>query len=65
MIPISADQAYPLPLFTRGVGLKRHGMREARRNGLRVVHLHGRAYVLGRDWIAYLDRQATAETATI
>jgi hypothetical protein len=51
---VEAGKCYPLSVFSRIVGLGRHGMRTARRNGLRVIHAHGTAYVLGDDWLKYI-----------
>lgn len=56
--PIAADCSYEKSDFLRRVGLKAHAWRTAVRQGLRVVRCHGRAYVLGRDWIDYLAAQA-------
>lgn len=46
---------YPLELFEQIAGLGRAALREARRKGLRVRYVHGRAFVLGRDWLEYCD----------
>jgi len=34
-------------------------MRSARRNGLRVVYVGGRGFVLGRDFIEYIHERAS------
>lgn len=47
---------YLLDDFMKLVGLGRHAMRAARRNGLRVLRAHGRAYVNSDDWFAYLEK---------
>lgn len=58
--PIRADESYLLEDFKRRAGLGRHAYRQAVRNGLRVVRLHGRVFVRGEDWLAYLaDHAAT------
>lgn len=62
---ISIDSSYTLEEFQTRTGLKRDGMRTARRKGLRVIYRHGRGYVLGRDWLAYLDMQAKEDESTI
>jgi hypothetical protein len=51
---IQAGTAYSLAEFSRRVGLRDWAVRAARRAGLRVIHKHGRAFVLGSDWLAYL-----------
>ncbi len=52
---ISRDSSYTLSDFSNRTGLKRDAIRAARRNGLRVIYKHSRAYIMGRDWLAYLD----------
>ncbi|NLX54560.1 MAG: hypothetical protein GXY58_05560 [Planctomycetaceae bacterium] len=54
---IRPDEQYPVELFERMAGLGRAALREARRKGLRVVYVHGRAFVRGSDWMDYCDRQ--------
>lgn len=49
---------YLLNDFMKLVGLGRHAIREARRNGLRVLRAHGRVYVNSDDWFEYLNRVA-------
>lgn len=55
---IRADAAYTLDAFTRATGLRRHAMRAARRAGLRVRYVQKRGFVLGRDFLAYLEAAA-------
>jgi hypothetical protein len=55
---IRADAAYPLGAFMQITGLGRHGMRAARRAGLRVHYVQKRGFVLGRDFLAYLEAAA-------
>ena len=55
---IQAGTAYSLAEFSRRVGLRDWGVRAARRAGLRVIHKHGRAFVLGSDWLAYLAAES-------
>jgi len=62
---ISIDSSYTLEEFQARTGLKRDAMRGARQKGLRVIYRHNRGYVLGRDWLAYLDMQAKADEAKI
>ncbi|HAH48095.1 hypothetical protein [uncultured Gimesia sp.] len=59
---ISQDACYTLAEFTSRTGLKRDALRAARRNGLRVVYKHNRAYIMGRDWLAYLDSSESDNT---
>jgi hypothetical protein len=56
MNPIRADEAYGLKQFGQFAGLKETALKAARANGLKVVYCHGRAYVLGSDWLEYLRR---------
>lgn len=51
---------YPLELFEQIAGLGRAALREARRKGLRVVYIHGRAFVRGADWLSYCDSAGKA-----
>ena len=56
--PIAMGQVDPLPLFMLLAGLGRHACRAARRAGLRVRYRHGRGFVTGSDWLAYLEADA-------
>lgn len=60
---ISVDAIYGLDDFMKRTGLKRDAMRAARRKGLRVIYCHNRAFLSGRDWLSYLDKQAKADSA--
>ena len=62
---ISVDAIYGLDDFMERTGLKRDAMRAARKKGLRVIYRHNRGFVLGRDWLSYLDMQAKADEAKI
>jgi hypothetical protein len=57
---IRADEAYRNDEFMSRVGQTKYGMRAARRKGLRVSYLHGRCYILGADWFAYLAARREA-----
>ncbi|QDV18735.1 hypothetical protein Pan153_33960 [Gimesia panareensis] len=59
---ISSGASYTLSEFSSRTGLKRDAIRSARRNGLRVVYRHNRGYILGRDWLSYIDDQEALET---
>ena len=54
--PIQPGTLYPLPAFKRITGFGNHAMRTARRNGLRVRYLSGRAFVHSDDFYAHLER---------
>lgn len=56
--PILADAAYAKGLFKVHADIGEAAFQSARQNGLRVINVHGRAYVLGRDWISYLESQS-------
>lgn len=62
--PISANECYPLDVFAAAAGLGRAALREARRNGLKVRRVHGRAYVFGSDWLDYLRKADGDENNT-
>ena len=47
---------YTLAEFQNRVRWNRHAMRQARKAGLRVRYMHGRAYVHGDDLFAYLNK---------
>lgn len=55
---INKDSVYTLAEFQNRTGLKRHALRTARRQGLKVNYLHSRGFILGKDWLSYLDQQA-------
>lgn len=56
---IAKDSSYVLDDFKVRTGLGDAGLRNARRSGLNVRYAHNRGYVLGADWIAYLEDQTT------
>ncbi len=56
---ITRESCYMLSEFQKRTGMKRDAMRTARRAGLKVRYLHGRGFVLGSDWLAYLESQTT------
>ena len=53
--PIENGVSYPLPIFERRVGFTKSAMRAARRNGLRVIRIGKRHFVLGADWNSFLN----------
>jgi hypothetical protein len=57
--PVKAGEAYTLPAFAARTGLGRWALTACRRDGLRVIRAGGRAFVLGSDWISYLESKAT------
>lgn len=56
--PIEPDVVYPLPDFMARAGLGDAAMRTARKSGLAVKYAGGRGYVLGRDFIEWLNQNA-------
>lgn len=58
---IVADAVYPLNDFMRRTGLGEKSLRQARRAGFPVRRYGGRAFVIGRDWIVFLE-QSVAES---
>ena len=51
---VRADELYTLEALKKRLGIKDSTLRAARRAGLRVHYKHGRGFVHGRDWIAYV-----------
>ena len=49
---------YTLDALKRRIGVKDSTLRAARRAGLQVYYVHGRGYVLGREWIRYIRSAA-------
>jgi len=52
---IRADAAYSLAEFKARTGMGRDAMTEARKRGLTVRRSGTRSYILGQDWLAYLE----------
>lgn len=52
---VSPGELYHLDELLARMRWSKHAWRTARRNGLRVLHAGGRAYVLGSDLIEYLS----------
>jgi hypothetical protein len=59
---IDEGGCYGLQEFARRTGLKRKALRRARDAGLVIRYRHGRAFVLGRDWIEYLEKTEQADS---
>ncbi len=57
LAPIEAGATYPLPIFQQRSGLGKDAMRAARRNGLKVIRLGGRAFVRGSDFSEFLNAE--------
>jgi hypothetical protein len=55
---VSADSLYTLAEIQERLKLGQHAMRQARRAGLRVRRIGRRAFVLGRDVMAFIDAAA-------
>ena len=53
---IEGHVLYALPEFLRRVGWSRHALREARKRGLRVRYAARNGFILGRDFLEYLDQ---------
>jgi hypothetical protein len=51
---IQADSLYTLEEFKKRLQVKDATLRAARRAGLQIRYLHGRAFIIGRDWIEYV-----------
>lgn len=53
---INSAEAYELREFARRCRLGEFALREARSKGLRVICVGRRRYVLGRDWLDFLEK---------
>lgn len=58
--PIEPHILYPLADLQARSGMGSGALRTARQKGLKVLYTAGRGYVLGRDFIAYVEANATA-----
>jgi hypothetical protein len=58
---IRIDELYTLDEFRSRTGLGEQWLRTARRTGLRVLYLGGRAFVRGRDFVDFLEKSAGDE----
>ncbi len=56
---VAKDRSYSLDDFKVRTGLGDAGLRNARRSGLKVRYAHNRGFVLGADWLQYLEDQST------
>jgi hypothetical protein len=52
---IEPDAVYTKEEFLARTGLKDESYLQAVRHGLRVTHKHKRVFIIGRDWIEYLQ----------
>lgn len=55
---IRADTIYTLPEFRKETGMAETAVSAARRRGLRIRYAHTRGFILGSDFIEYLERNA-------
>ena len=55
---IDREAIYSLREFQARSGLGEWATRQARRHGMRVIYLHGKAFVRGADFIDYVEGQA-------
>jgi hypothetical protein len=55
--PIATDKIYPLDVFRRTIGMGSWGVRSLRRAGLPIVKVAGRGFVLGRDFLEFIEKQ--------
>lgn len=54
---IRAGESYLLDDFKKRTKLGKAAYLSARRNGLITIHIHGRTFVRGEDWLRYLEAQ--------
>jgi hypothetical protein len=57
---VDPQKLYFLPVFKRVTGLGDKAIRMARAGGLRVISKHGRAAILGADFIRYWTNEPVA-----
>ena len=57
---IRADASYAVEQFRAANGLSKSALAEARRRGLRILRLGKRSYILGKDWLSFLDSHGRA-----
>lgn len=58
---ITADAAYALREFQRRTGMADTALRHARQRGLRVRAVGRKRFVVGADWIAFLEATTSAQ----
>jgi len=58
---VRPEELYPLSVFQKRFGIGECTLRSARSAGLVVRYIHKRAYLLGRDWIQYILKNASSE----
>ena len=56
---IQADSAYGFEEFQKLTGQGRTALRSFRMQGLRVIRAGNRRYILGRDWLNFLESIAS------
>ncbi|MDA1054535.1 MAG: hypothetical protein O3C40_29225 [Planctomycetota bacterium] len=54
---IRADEAYTVAEFRRRAALGDYAFREVRRAGLRIISIGKKRFILGRDWLEFLNTQ--------
>jgi hypothetical protein len=59
---VSCDDIYTLGEFRLRTGLKAAALRQARRDGLRIVYIHGRGFIFGQEWSRYLNAKQSAHS---
>lgn len=60
---IDPGRLYSLETFQKVSGLKRAALAAARQNGLVVLRANGRGWILGQDFIRYLQNQNAERSA--
>lgn len=58
---VEADRMYTLTAFEEITGMGKRARRTARRNGLRVLYISKKAFVLGSDFISYVTKHAETQ----
>lgn len=61
LAPIESDVCYPLPVFMDITGQGRVALKTARENGLPVRKIGNRKFILGRDWLEYVESHGTTD----
>lgn len=55
LAPIRGDEVYPLEIFRQRTGLDSWAMRSARKAGLRTRQVGRRKFILGADFLRYVE----------
>lgn len=52
---IREDESYTIVEFCKRIGIGDYALRRYRREGLRIIAIGKKRFVLGKDWLEFLD----------